>query len=162
MCDYSLMSVPNRLAVEGEELVTHRFSTGSMGLASPSGMPGASDSIVAQPKNFWSRLKDAFTLPKAECELAVCIPPGARLMVKDVPERLQRKLGVGPAEEVAFTQLTAAANSYRDAVRFRNSRTILLQDLREGLRFQVLGLSPKDAEATDRGGRESQAATAAG
>ena len=34
MCDYSLMCVPNRLAREREELVAHRFTTGSMGLAS--------------------------------------------------------------------------------------------------------------------------------
>jgi hypothetical protein len=33
MCDYSLMGIRNRLAVEGEELVTSRFSTGSVGLA---------------------------------------------------------------------------------------------------------------------------------
>ena len=37
MCDYSLMAVPNRLAQEGEDLVTHRFPTGSLGLASPNG-----------------------------------------------------------------------------------------------------------------------------
>lgn len=28
MCDYSLAHVPNRLAVEGEELVVYRFGTG--------------------------------------------------------------------------------------------------------------------------------------
>jgi hypothetical protein len=28
MCDYSLAGVPNRLAVEGEELVVHRFPNG--------------------------------------------------------------------------------------------------------------------------------------
>ena len=36
MCDYSLTGIPNRLAVEGEELVVHRFRTGSLGLASRS------------------------------------------------------------------------------------------------------------------------------
>ena len=36
MCDYSLAGIPNRLAVEGEELAVHRFPTGSIGLASPS------------------------------------------------------------------------------------------------------------------------------
>ena len=35
MCDYSLMAIPNRLAEEGEDLVAHRFPTGSVGLASP-------------------------------------------------------------------------------------------------------------------------------
>lgn len=31
MCDYSLMTIPNRLAVSGEELVVHRFEAGSAG-----------------------------------------------------------------------------------------------------------------------------------
>jgi len=35
MCDYSLACFPNRLAVEGEQLVVHRFQTGALGLASP-------------------------------------------------------------------------------------------------------------------------------
>jgi hypothetical protein len=33
MCDYSLLHFPNRLAVNGEELIVHRFSSGSIGLA---------------------------------------------------------------------------------------------------------------------------------
>ena len=34
MCDYSLLAIPNRLAVSGEELIVHRFEAGSVGLAS--------------------------------------------------------------------------------------------------------------------------------
>ena len=34
MCDYSLGGLLNRLAVDGEELTVHRFSTHSIGLAS--------------------------------------------------------------------------------------------------------------------------------
>ena len=33
MCDYSLAHFPNRLAVEGEQLVVHRFATRTLGLA---------------------------------------------------------------------------------------------------------------------------------
>src|SRR6516164_7099987 len=36
MCDYSLAGLPNRLAVEGEQLLVYRFTTGAMGLASSS------------------------------------------------------------------------------------------------------------------------------
>ncbi len=36
MCDYSLHGFSNRLAVEGEQLLLHRFPTGTLGLASPS------------------------------------------------------------------------------------------------------------------------------
>ena len=31
MCDYSLMAIPNRLAVSGEELLVHKFEEGSVG-----------------------------------------------------------------------------------------------------------------------------------
>jgi hypothetical protein len=42
---------------------------------------------------------------------------------------------------VTFTQITAAVNSYRDAVRFNNGREVRLQELREGQRVMVLDLS---------------------
>ena len=53
MCDYSLMAVPNRLAREGEELVAHRFPTGSLGLASPMDLKRAADAPLPSRKNFW-------------------------------------------------------------------------------------------------------------
>ena len=73
MCDYSLTGIANRLAVEGEELVVQRFRTGSVGLAS-------------SPSRWLS----------FEQTCAVCVPPGARLMLHDIPERLQHDLAVGP------------------------------------------------------------------
>jgi hypothetical protein len=141
MCDYSLMAIPNRLAAEGEELVSHRFPTGSIGLASPSDLRRITDPAPPQPRSFWAAVKDFFNPPKTEPVPAVCIPPGARLALQDIPARLQNELAVGPVEEVTFTQITAAVNSYRDAVRFNNGREIRLQELREGQRVQVLDLS---------------------
>ena len=105
MCDYSLAGIPNRLAVEGERLVFHRFSTGSIGLASP----------CASPSRWWS----------AKQTPAVCIPPGARLLLRDIPKDLQQQLGVGGTEEVTFVQLSATPYQFRDAVRFNNGRDIL-------------------------------------
>lgn len=128
MCDYSLMSVPNRLAREGEELVVDRFSTGSMGFASPS----------TQARGWWERLKDFFNPgPK----VAVCIPPGARLVLRDIPRELQTEWRVSAVEEVTFTQLSAAVNHYRDAVRFASGKEVLLQRLRSGQHARVLDLS---------------------
>lgn len=121
MCDYSLAGIPNRLAVEGEELVVHRFSTGSIGLASP----------CASPSRWWSGKQTP----------AVCVPPGARLILHEIPERLQHDLVVGPIEEVTFVQLTATPYQYRDAVRFTNGRVIRLQGLTEGMRVGVLKMS---------------------
>jgi hypothetical protein len=135
------MAVPNRLAREGEDLVAHRFPAGSIGLASPRDLNRVADPPPAVRKSFWCVLRDFFDPPQAKPVPAVCIPPGARLRLWDIPVRLQRDLGVGPVETVTFTQITAAVNSYRDAVRFANGRELRLQELREGQQVQVLDLS---------------------
>ena len=120
MCDYSLAGIPNRLAVEGEQLVVHRFSTCSLGLASPC-----------------SQL-----LSKGAP--AVCIPPGARLRLRDIPQALQLGLGLNATEEVTFVQLSAEAYQYRDALRFQNGLEILLQRLGCGQQVEVLSLASGD------------------
>jgi hypothetical protein len=121
MCDYSLAHFPNRLAVEGERLMIYRFSSGTLGLTS-------------QCLN----LKDIFSLGRTQ---AVCVPPGARLLLRDIPGQLQKSLGLAEVEEVTFVELSAEAFSHRDAVRFANGREILLQYLRCGQRVDVLSLS---------------------
>ncbi len=141
MCDYSLMAVPNRLAQEGEELVAHRFPTGSLGLAAPSDLKRIADPPAPVRRGLWCAVKEFFNPPKTEPVPAVCIPPGARLELQDIPARLQHEIGVGPVEAVTFTQISAAVNSYRDAVRFSNGREVRLQELREGQRVRVLDLS---------------------
>ncbi len=133
MCDYSLAYFPNRLAVEGERLVVHRFPCGSLGLAParrslrqhlfPSGVP------------------------------AVCVPPGARLRLHDIPRYLQHRLRIGEVEEVTFVQQSAEAFTYRDAVRFATGRELLLQRLERGQRVEVLSLG-----ASEEGEAEQEAA----
>jgi hypothetical protein len=141
MCDYSLMAVPNRLAQEGEDLVTHRFPTGSLGLASPADLCRLTEQPARAQGNWWRRVKEFFNPPRVETVAAVCIPPGARLELNDIPARVQHELGVNEAEVVTFTQISAHANAYRDAVRFPNGREVRLQELREGQRVRVLDLS---------------------
>lgn len=153
MCDYSLMAVPNRLAREGEELISHRFPTGSLGLASPADLQRTPP--PAARKSFWTAFKEFFQPAEAAAVCAVCIPPGARLRLEDVPARLQTELGVGACEDVTFTQITASAHSYRDAVRFRNGREVRLQELREGQRVKVLDLSLAEELDLDRLREES-------
>ena len=135
MCDYSLMGVPNRLANEGEELIVHRFGTGSLGLASDG------ECVPARTEGIWSNIKNLFRSSGPYQATAVCIPPGAQLLLRDIPEEMQRSIRIGSAEEVVFTQLTAEVNAYRDAVRFKNGTAVLLQRLREGQRVRVLQLS---------------------
>ena len=140
MCDYSLMAIPNRLAHEGEELVTYRFPTGSLGLASPADVKRAAY-VSPASRGLWSNIKLFFSPPKHVPVPACCIPPGARLRLDGIPVRMQAELGVGPVEDVTFTQITAAVNTYRDAVRFSNGKQVRLQEWREGLRVTVLDLS---------------------
>jgi len=140
MCDYSLMAVPNRLAREGEDLVAYRFPTGSLGLAAPCDVKRAAEPARTRG-TLWGVLRDFFNPPRATPVAAVCIPPGARLQLSDIPLRVQREMGVEPEEQVTFTQISAAAHTYRDAVRFSNGRELRLQELREGQRVRVLDLS---------------------
>ena len=141
MCDYSLMTVPNRLAQDGEILLTHRFQTGSLGLTSPAELKRVATPVPVANKTLWTRIKNFFDPPRQESVCAVCIPPGARLRLDGIPDRLQAELCVTATEDVTFTQISAAVNTYRDAVRFRNGREVRLQELREGLRVTVLDLS---------------------
>jgi hypothetical protein len=138
MCDYSLANLPSRLAEKGETLVVHRFPTGTKGLASPADLNGAEEPRAALSR--W------LGLDKMPC--AVCIPPGACLLLRDIPERLQQRLAVGVEEEVTFTQLSAEPYQYRDAVQFVNGSQALLQDLARGQRVNVLCLC-SDEEALE-------------
>jgi hypothetical protein len=144
MCDYSLMGLPNRLAHEGEDLVVSQFRTGSRGLTEATSVMNT-DTAQPECKSFRSFAKWLFgeLQPKLE-KIAVCIPPGARLLLSDIPEEVQHSLAVGATEEVTFTQLTATPYRYRDALRFTNGGKILLQQLKEGQRVRVLQLSLVD------------------
>jgi hypothetical protein len=144
MCDYSLMAFPNRLAKNGERLIVHEFACGAIGLASPTNLPADRQSLLVRVSAMW-RTFWGFTL-KPGAVVAVCVPDGARLLVMDIPEYLQRDLNVGHREDVIFRQLSGSSFQYRDAIRFRNGRQILLQKLREGQRVRVLHLGGENVE----------------
>jgi hypothetical protein len=147
MCDYSLHAFPSRLAVDGEDLVVHRFLGASMGLASPADLQRVNTAATSGKNQVWNRfaswfkgLNVKFELEKGIC--AVCVPPGARLILRDIPKVLQKELNVSEVEAVTFAETSAEANCYRDAVRFRNRREVLLQTLCEGQRVIVLSVTP--------------------
>jgi len=141
MCDYSLMSFPNRLARAGEELVAHRFAFGAIGFASPAELPADRGPLTIRLRNAWTDLWRTGGTRKSQSVVAVCIPPGARLLVSDIPQSLQVEIGIRGTEEVTFTELTASPFEYRDAIRFRSGREILLQRLKEGQKVRVLSFS---------------------
>ena len=135
MCDYSLAGVPNRLAVEGEELMVYHFPTGARGLTS---------SYPSLWRTWFKRTP------------AVCVPPGARLLLRDIPKDLRRRFDVRTTEEVTFVQLSAEAYQYRDAVQFRNGREVLLQRLTCGQRVEVLSLCSDDGREEEYQRREEE------
>ena len=76
MCDYSLEFYRSKPAQIGEKYVLTRFSSGSLGFASP-----------------------------GDCSTAVCIPYDTQLRLEGIPEGLQDELGVGSDEEVTFARI---------------------------------------------------------
>lgn len=142
MCDYSLMNVPNRLANEGEILVTHKFATGSIGFASPYEIADSQVPARPEPGSFWNKVWAWFVARPAVCQVpAVCIPPGAQLKILTVSESMRSLSGAEPLDEVTFTQITANWNQYRDALRTRTGQEILLQTIGEGVTAVVANLS---------------------
>jgi hypothetical protein len=142
MCDYSLGGIPNRLAVEGEELEVHRFRTGAMGMASPADLHAAKPEM--EHHTLWERIK-AFVLgPPQRVALAVCIPPGTRLLLQSVPNRTEREFRMHQGDSVIFTQTSLWENTFRDALQLPDGRVVSLQDLREGMRVVLTSLGPVD------------------
>jgi len=132
MCDYSLSGVPNRPAIEGERLVTYRFPNGVKGFVS---QPELSE-FATRHSNFWSRFCAWF---RSETPCAVCLPAGAKLVLRDVPNAVTIDRGGDGDQLVEFTQ-SGSQYEYRDSVRFRNGVTVLLQQLPPGLTADVLSV----------------------
>jgi len=143
MCDYSLQGLPNRLAVEGEQLVTYRFPTGSVGLATPLDIAAGNRSKPqrASDRSWWSALKHLLN-PQIELGQvpAVCIPPGAQLFMSHITEELRRKFALQAVAVVTFVQFSADSYRYRDGIRFRNGKQLSLQEITENVRFEVISL----------------------
>jgi hypothetical protein len=148
MCDYSLMMVRSRLAVEGEELVAHKFKSGSVGLVSCSDF----DTWLNQrPMGFWQRIKYSFSIDKEPAPV-VCIPPGAQLQIFPISRTLQKQFNLRESEEVTFAEISAQERQHRDALYFGNGLILLLGLLPEGQKLKVLRLSSReDVEPVRRG-----------
>jgi hypothetical protein len=148
MCDYSLMAIPNRLAAKGEQLVAHKFRSGTTGLVSQEEFKAWR---AARPVRLWEKIKDCFSADAGPAPV-VCIPPGARLRLENIPGCLRQQFGLDVSEEATFTQLSADENRHRDGLRFSSGATMLLQLLPEGQIVTVLRCSSaEDFEPTPEG-----------
>jgi hypothetical protein len=77
-------------------------------------------------------------------------------LLHDIPEHLQRQLGVGAEEDVTFIQTNAEAYWYRDAVRFTNGREVLLQSLNCRQRVEVISLCSGESRKEEHQRREEE------
>lgn len=141
MCDYSLMRVPNRIAIEGEELVAHRFQSGTTGFVS------CSDFKLwraeRRSRSIWQWFRSCF-FSAPHLAPVVCIPPGARLLLEPSTGWPNSPFYLGSSKIVTFIQLPAEANQHRDALWFGSGATLSLAMLGEGQRVRVLDLSPSE------------------
>ena len=90
MCDYSLMGLPNRLATEGERLVS--MKRGGHGVVAFVGKPELKsfEMWLSRRSTFWGRIKEIFRPTKEPGVCLVCVPPGAKLQLSGMPENIQR------------------------------------------------------------------------
>jgi hypothetical protein len=146
MCDYSLHAYPNRLAVEGEQLVTYRFPTYSIGLASAAEIEQAICPEPEIPRSWLVSVKNWLNPPPVKAVTAVCLPPGSRLILHQIPKHMRQELDLRPVEEVTFDERSANAYEYRDVIRLCGGRGVLLQDFPEGVRFDVVSMAPMEPE----------------
>jgi hypothetical protein len=138
MCDYSLMMLPNRLAVCGEELIAHKFRSGSLGFV------GLRDYDAwlqeRRPKGFWERLK-YWLVDEPEPSPIVCMPPGSRVRMFAVDVALQQKYALRWSEDAVINQLLEQEGRHRDVFCFDNGAVVSLQALSEEQMVKILWLS---------------------
>lgn len=144
MCDYSLFTIRNRLAEEKEELVIHRFETGARGFASIKDIETQTN-IPIDKSSLWSIVKSWASSLRPISVPAVCIPPGALLLI-NAPPHARESLEIGATEVAVFTEISNRSHSYRDALILSNGTQVLLQDLAEGTRALVLSLTSEEPE----------------
>lgn len=142
MCDYSLMMFPSRLAAEGEHLIAHRFGSGSTGLVS---LPDFTRWHTRPRAGFWQRCKECF-LAKSDPAPVVCVPPGTKLRVQAIPQMLRDRYDLGFCADAIFTQVSADVNFHRDALRFGNGATVMLQSIPEGLTMKIVDMSSSESQ----------------
>ncbi len=146
MCDYSLYAVPNRLAEDGETVVLHKFGTGTIGFASVMDVPPKQIAKATGWKGFCVGFKSLFTPRSCPVVPAVCMPPGTRLMITEMPSESSRRLWLRPGDSAIVTEITSQSYSYRDALILPNGRCVLLQELPEGMKAMVVSTGVETPE----------------
>jgi hypothetical protein len=127
MCDYSLVDEKSRPATVGEKLITHRFSLGTCGCASPE-----------------------------DCKTAGCVLPGTELAFA-TPVRCYGRGGLLGWKPRVFKHATAIfrqvnkdyPRTHHDALEFPDGQMVLLNDMLEGQEATVLQLPAQPFTAAE-------------
>jgi hypothetical protein len=146
MCDYSLYALPNRLAEDGERVVLHRFGTGAIGFASVVDVPPPQVAGRSRWDAFRSGMKSLLLPRSCPGVPAVCMPPGTRLMMSEIPAEVQRQHCLRSGDTVVATEISSQSYAFRDALIIPNGKCILLQELPEGIQAVVLSTGVSEAE----------------
>ena len=96
---------------------------------------------------FWGAVRRPFELSQYRpgdraSVCAICVPPGARVILKDISIEMQRDLGLCPEEGGKFIETSIEVLRHRDAILLANGLVVPMQRLHEGQRVEVLSLVP--------------------
>ncbi len=130
MCDYSSTTFPSRPAREGEGLLAHRFPSGCTGFISAADRFECGSARSGLKTWFFPRWHDG---PRA-----VCVPPGAQLIIEEIAAAWRLELGLNETERAILVEVSGEELTYRDGLRLADGRTLLLQRLPEGQQAVVL------------------------
>lgn len=154
---------PERLAVEGEELVAHRFRTGLVRMVSRSdyrrwmivaetcGLDGY-EAVASPPnpllrwfRNVWWALVtlfhwfgEALLLSDDEPGPVVAFPSDALVRVYGISPEMQEQYHLNAIEDALSLEISPLIGRSRDALCFGNGVMVTLQALREGQRVKIL------------------------
>jgi hypothetical protein len=154
---------PERLAVEGEELVAHRFRTGLVRMVSRSdyrrwmmvaetcGLDGR-EAIASPPnpllrwyRNVWWALvtffhwiSEALLMSDGEPGPVVAFPSDALVRVYGISPDMREQYHLNSMEDALFLEVSPLIGHSRDALCFGNGVVVTLQSLREGQRVKIL------------------------
>ena len=142
----SLFAKRNRLVVEGEQLVLHNVSTGSLDLVSVADVRH-NEVALRQPSKstFWQRIARYFefeNVPDGSHPVsAVWVPSGAHLILRGIPTFLQQRYGLEEEEGAIYLRPDSQDGTSRGELRFNNGALLQLQELRVGQLVEVLSLA---------------------
>lgn len=144
--DDSWRNVTNRPALEGEELVAHKFRNGLIRMVSRSdysrwkisSRPGVSKGALAR---VFRSLLSAFLGSHRDPSPVVAVPADALLRIYRICPNMQRRYQLNATEDALCVEITLLLGRSREALCFGNGVVVPMQALPEGQRVRVLYLS---------------------